>query len=55
MFCKKIVNSEIYCFIISQFIMLLEPDERYGTFQHNGAKPHTSNAMTEFLKQFFDD
>ncbi len=54
-FFKKTVNSNVYCSIISQFIALLEPDECYCTFQQYSAKPHTSSATTEFLKQFFDD
>ncbi len=34
---------------------MLELDECYWTFQQDGAKLHITNAMTEFLKPFFDD
>ncbi len=45
-FFQGTVQSDIYCSIISQIISLLEPD---------GAKLHTSEATTEFLKFFLDD
>ncbi len=52
---EETVDSDVYCFIIFQFSVLLEPDEHYCTFQQDGAKLHTSNDTTEFLKPFFDD
>ncbi len=54
-FFKKTINGDIYSSIISQFNVLLQPDECYCTFKQDGAtKPHIF-AVTEFQKLFFDD
>ncbi len=54
-FFEETVESIVYCSVISQFIVLLEPYEHYCTFQQDGAKLDTFNPTTEFLKSCFDD
>lgn len=41
-FFYGIINSEVYCFIIQQFVALLLPKEHYCWFEQNGARCHTS-------------
>lgn len=49
------VNSVVYQDIITQFISLLEYDERFCWLQQDGATCHTSNETMRFLREFFDD
>ncbi len=54
-FFKETVDSDVYCSLISQFTVLLEPGKCSCSFQQDKAKQHTSNAMKEFSKLFVDD
>lgn len=54
-FYEGTVNSIVYQDIITQFISLLENDERYCWLQQDGATCHTSNDTMHFLREFFGD
>lgn len=54
-FFTRIITSEIYQGIITQFIALLDQEERDCLFQQDGARPHTSHETMEFLREFFGD
>ncbi len=47
--------QEVYHNIITQFVPLLEPDERDCIFQQDGATTHTARLTTEFLREFFGE
>ncbi|KAJ8870256.1 hypothetical protein PR048_029277 [Dryococelus australis] len=47
--------ERVYQNTVTQFIALLDIDERDCWFQHNGATYHTSNATMQFLCKFFGD
>ncbi|PNF31709.1 hypothetical protein B7P43_G13371 [Cryptotermes secundus] len=49
------VNSPVYQDIITQFIALLEVDEREGRLQQHGATCLTSNETMQFLCEIFGD
>ncbi len=51
----KTVTQEVYRNIITQFIALLEPDERDCIFQQDGATPHTAHPTIEFFGEFFGE
>ncbi|PNF39138.1 hypothetical protein B7P43_G01320 [Cryptotermes secundus] len=48
-------NSPVYQDIITQFIALLEVDERECWLQQGGATCHTPNETMQFLREFFGD
>ncbi len=52
-FFETTVNGEVYQDIITQFIALLEEDERDCVFQQDGACTHTVCETIEFLHEFF--
>ncbi|PNF22643.1 hypothetical protein B7P43_G07109, partial [Cryptotermes secundus] len=54
-FFETAVNSPVYQDIITQFIALLEVDERECCSQQDGATCHTSNETMQFLRELFDD
>ncbi|XP_033608191.1 uncharacterized protein LOC111866527 isoform X2 [Cryptotermes secundus] len=54
-FFETTVNSPVYQDIITQFIVLLEVDERECWLQQDGATCHTSNEAMQFLCEFFRD
>lgn len=55
LFFETTVNSVVYQDIITQFIALLEEDERYCWLQQDGATCHTSNETMRFLREFFGE
>ncbi len=47
--------SNVYTGIIQNFIALLEEDERYASFQQDGATAHTAKKTMDVLTEFFED
>ncbi|GFW33475.1 hypothetical protein TNCV_2210101 [Trichonephila clavipes] len=48
-------RPSVYINIITEFISLLNSDQRYACLQQDGATCHTSRGSTEVLAEFFDD
>lgn len=54
-FFTTTITAEVYQGILTDFIALLERDERYCWFQQDNARPHTAKTTKEFLLEFFDN
>jgi hypothetical protein len=52
LFFEETINAERYQNRLTQFIALLEKNERYCWLQQDGATPHAANTTT-FLQEFF--
>jgi hypothetical protein len=52
LFFEETINAERYQNLLTQFIALLEENERDCCLQQDGATPHTANTTT-FLQEFF--
>jgi hypothetical protein len=54
LFFDETINAERYQNLLTQFIGLLEENERDCWLQQDGATPHTANTTT-FLQEFFGE
>jgi hypothetical protein len=55
LFFDETINAERYQNLLTQFIALLEENERDCWLQQDGATPHTANTTTTFLQEFFGE
>jgi hypothetical protein len=55
LFFDETINAERYQNLLTQFIALLEENERDCWLQQDGATPHTANTTTTFLHEFFGE